>query len=126
VALISRPTPKSGPKRGAVVRVRLDPIEGSEQAGQRPALVLSPDLINESSPVVIVAAITSRKKDRVFPFETLIAEGEAGLPRESKVMLMQLRTIDKARIVGYYGAVSEETLCRVEEALRIVVGLTRL
>lgn len=55
------------PRRGDVVRVRLDPIEGSEQGGERPALVLSPDLINEHSPVVLIAAITSQKTDRVYP-----------------------------------------------------------
>ena len=59
-------------KRGDVVRVRLDPILGSEQAGERPALVLSPDFINERSPVVLIAAITSKKTERVYPFEALI------------------------------------------------------
>ncbi len=113
-------------KRGSVVRVRLDPIEGAEQAGERPALVLSPDLINEHSPVVIVAAITSQKTDRIFPFEARIEAGEAGLPRLSKVMLMQLRSIDKARIIGQYGIIEDETMARVEQALKIATGLTRL
>lgn len=89
-------------------------------------MVLSPDLVNENSPVVIVAAITSQKADRVFPFETLLEAGEAGLPRESKVMLVQLRTIDKARITGHYGVASDETMSRVEQALKVAVGLTRL
>jgi mRNA interferase MazF len=66
-------------RRGEVIRVRLDPVQGSEQAGERPALVISPDLINVHSPVVLVAAITSRKTERVYPFEALIQAGEAGL-----------------------------------------------
>ena len=62
-------TPGSPLRRGDVVRVRLDPVEGSEQSGERPGLVVSPDLINELSPVIIVAPITSRKTEKVYPFE---------------------------------------------------------
>ncbi len=108
------------------MRVRLDPAEGSEQSGDRPGLVVSPDLVNEHSPIVLVAAITSKKTERVFPFEALIAGGEGGLPQLSKVLLMQLRALDKRRILGRYGSVGEETLERVDEALRVAVGLKRL
>ena len=113
-------------RRGDVVRVRLDPAEGSEQSGERPAMVISPDLINEHSPVVLVAAITSRKADRVYPFEALIEPPEGGLTVRSKVMLMQLRAVDKRRIAGRYGGVSAAVLQRVDAALRIAVGLTRI
>lgn len=57
--------PNSRWRRGDLVRVRIDPVEGSEQGGERPALVVSPDLINEHSPVVLVIAITSRKTEKV-------------------------------------------------------------
>lgn len=112
------------PRRGDVVRVRLDPAEGSEQAGHRPALVLSPDTINEHSPVVLIASVTSRKTERVYPFEALIEAGEAGLPLRSKVLLMQLRAVDKRRLIGHYGAVTPETMAGVEAALQVATGLT--
>lgn len=114
------------PRRGDVVRVRLDPAEGSEQSGERPGLVISPDLINEYSPVILVAAITSRKTEKVYPFEALIESPEAGLKQRSKVLLMQLRALDKRRVVGRYGGVTAQTMQRVEAALRVAVGLTRL
>jgi mRNA interferase MazF len=85
------------PKRGDIVRVRLDPVEGSEQAGERPALVISPDVINEHSPVILIAALTSQKTERVYPFEVLVEPPEGGLRRRSKVLLMQLRAVDKRR-----------------------------
>jgi mRNA interferase MazF len=47
------------PTRGDIVRVRLDPVAGSEQAGACPALVISPDVINEHSPVILIAVLTS-------------------------------------------------------------------
>lgn len=114
------------PGRGEIVRVRLDPAVGSEQAGERPALVISPDLINERSPVVLIAAITSQKTERVFPFEALVEPPDGGLARRSKVMLMHLRSVDKERLVGRYGRICEQTMQRVEEALKVAAGLTRV
>jgi mRNA interferase MazF len=101
-------------------------VEGAEQAGERPALVISPDLVNQHSPVVLVAAMTSRKTDRVYPFEALLDSSEGGLPRRSKVLLMQLRAIDRRRIVGSYGVISSTAMGRVEAALRVAVGLVKL
>lgn len=114
------------PSRGEVVRVRLDPVVGSEQAGERPALVISPDLINEHSPVVLIAAITSQKTERIYPFEVLLEPPDGGLNVRSKVMLMHLRSVDKERLVGRYSKVSASTMQRVEEALRIATGLIQL
>ncbi len=114
------------PRRGDIVRVRLDPVEGSEQAGERPALVVSPDLINERSPVVLVAGITSQKTERVYPFEAVIDPPEGGLRHRSKVLLMQLRSVDKRRLRSYVGTVTEQTMQRVDEAVRIATGLRRL
>jgi len=112
------------PRRGDILRARLSPIEGSEQGGERPVLVLSPDLINEHASVILVAALTSRKTDRLYPFEALIEPQEGGLTQRSKVMLLHIRSIDKRRILGYYGRVSDEVMARVDEALRIATGLT--
>ena len=112
------------PTRGEVVRVRLDPVEGSEQGGERPALVISPDVINAHSPVILVAAITSRKTSRVYPFEALIEPPDGGIPLRSKVMLTHIRSIDQRRVVGSYGRVGADTITRVEAALKIATGLT--
>ena len=116
----------NNPKRGDVLRIRFDPTEGSEQAGERPALVLSPDLINERAPIILVAPLTTRKTERVYAFEALLEPPEGGLTQRSKVMLLHVRGIDKARITGLYGTLSEEAMVRVEEALRIAVGLTTI
>jgi len=88
--------------------------------------VISPDLINESGPLVLIAAITSKKTDRVFPFAVVIEPPEGGLTKRSKVMLMHLRSVDKQRLSGRYGEVSQETMGRVDRAVMIATGLTRL
>jgi len=114
------------PRRGEVVRVRLDPALGSEQAGERPALVISPDTINEHSPVVLVAALTSRKTERIYPFEAAVEAPEGGLTQRSEVLLMQLRSVDKRRIAGRLGKVTAETMQQVQEALKVATGLVEI
>ena len=109
-----------------MVRVRLDPVEGSEQAGERPALVISPDVINQHCPVILIASITSQKTEKVYPYEVLIEPPEGGLRKRSKVLLMQMRSVDKRRLTGRYGAVTAGTMIRVEEALKVAAGLIDL
>jgi mRNA interferase MazF len=113
-------------RRGDVVRVRFDPTEGSEQAGMRPALIVSPDIVNEHAPVVLVAAITSRKTDRVYAFEARIDPPDGGLDLVSKVSALQMRGIDKRRIEGRYGSLDPDTMRSVDEAIRVATGLRAL
>ncbi|MFN4217925.1 MAG: type II toxin-antitoxin system PemK/MazF family toxin [Candidatus Bipolaricaulia bacterium] len=110
-------------RRGDIVRVQLSPIVGSEQAGERPALVISPDVINEHSPVILIVPLTSKKTEHVYPFEALIEPPEGGLAQRSKAMLTHLRGVDKRRIREIHGRVSAETMHRVEEALKVATGL---
>lgn len=109
--------------RGDVVRVDLDPIVGSEQSGERPAVIISPDAVNEHSPVVIVAAITSKKTQRVYALEAAIEPPEGGLKVRSKAMLLQIRSVDKRRISFVYGQLSRPTMAQVDSALKLAVGL---
>lgn len=113
-------------RRGTVVRVRLDPTEGSEQAGVRPAVVVSPTIVNERSPIVIVAPITSKKTDRVFRFEAMLDHEACRLSQPSKAQLNQLRAIDRRRVLGTYGVADDETMEAVDAAIRIATGLIRL
>lgn len=113
-------------RRGDIVRVRLDPVEGHEQAGVRPALVLSPEIINENLNVIIVAAITSKRLDLDLPFEAKIKAGEGGLKSDSRVMLMQIRTLDKRRVLSRYGTLTAETMRSIDKALAISTGLMRI
>lgn len=110
-------------RRGDVIRVRLDPTEGSEQAGERPALVISTDLINRHSPIILIVPITSKKTEKVYAFDALIEPPVGGLSLRSKALLMQTRSLDKRRVLGYYGCLDAETMLRVEDALRVAVGL---
>jgi mRNA interferase MazF len=103
-------------RRGEVYRVALDPVVGSETGKTRPALVLQNDLANRSSPTVTVVPISSRV-DRVYPFQVKIPAGEGGLPRESKALCEQIRTVSRQRLGQRLGELAPERLREVRQAL---------
>jgi len=80
--------------QGDVYLVNLDPTVPTEIGKTRPGLVISVNAMNHNSPRLIVAPITSSTR-KVYPFEVFIPHGTAGLERDSKIMLDQLRSLDK-------------------------------
>ena len=110
-------------RRGDVLLVRLDPVEGSEQGGTRPVVVVSNDILNDALPVLTVAAITSRKADRLFPTEVPLTPPDGGLGKPGKILLYQVRTLAKHRIAKRLGALNPATLAAVDEALRLALDL---
>jgi mRNA interferase MazF len=87
-------------KRGDVYDVRLDPTEGSEQGGIRPVVIVSRDVINDRSSVVLAIPFTTyRSGKRVYPTQVLIVAPEGGLDQESIAMADQVRVLAKS-IVG--------------------------
>ena len=111
------------PHRGEVFFVDLDPVIGSEQGGRRPALVVQNDIANRFSSVVIVALITSRPAKKIYPFEVRVTPVQSGLPRTSRILLNQIRTIDKRRFERRAGQLAPETMLGVDRAMRVSLGL---
>jgi Growth inhibitor len=108
-------------KRGELYYADLSPVVGSEQGGVRPVLIVQNDIGNKFSPTVIAAAITSQLNKAKLP--THIELGVAsGLPKDSVVLLEQIRTIDKQRLQDRIGEVGEDTMKRVNNALMISLG----
>ena len=98
-------------ERWSVWRANLDPVVGSEQGLTRPVLVVSQTALNDILPVVNVLPITSRKAGRrIYPNETLLPSGTAGLTLESIVLCYQIRTLDKRRLGRVFGMLDDETL----------------
>jgi mRNA interferase MazF len=116
----------SFPRRGEIYYVDLDPKVGSEQGGRRPALILQNDVGNQYSPVLIVAAITSRPAARPRPTDVLIQPGSSGLQAPSRVLLNQIRTLDKRRMGRFVGRLKPEEMAQVAEAIKISLGLIPL
>ena len=77
------------PKRGDVVWMTMNPQAGHEQAGRRPAVILSPAAYNAKVGLVLAAPVTSRVKG--YPFETLVP---SGLPVSGAILSDQVKSLD--------------------------------
>ena len=114
------------PRRGDVYLVNFDPTIGAEVKKTRPAVVIQNDIGNRWSPITIVAAMTSRFEDPLYPTEVLVKASEGGLAVDSVVLLNQLRSVDKARLVRRLGALKSQTVREVDRALLLSLGLVTL
>lgn len=98
--------------------------ETNIQSGIRPALILSNDKCNEYSPVVIVSPLTSKMKRKDLPVHIkLTRDKENGLEFNSIVLLEQIITIDRVKIINKVGSICEEDLRNVNKGLEISLGL---
>jgi mRNA interferase MazF len=112
------------PVRGDVFSARLDPTEGSEQAGTRPVVVVSRDSINANSPVVVIVPLTDAANvKRLYPSHAHLPKGAGGLRMDSVAKAEQIRAIQTSRFIGYYGRLDRAALDRIEEAIRITLAL---
>jgi mRNA interferase MazF len=110
-------------RRGDIVIVNFEPVKGSEQGGIRPALVIQNDNGNLYGPTIIVAAITSKNPDKNYPFNVYISRNESSLPKNSVIMLNQIRTIDKSRIGKKISQLNPYTMSQVDLAIKVSLGL---
>ena len=81
------------------------------------------DIANRHSPITIVAAITSQFADPLYPTEVLFQPPEGGLTVPSVVLLNQIRSIGKRRLVRRLGILTPATMERVDRAILISLGL---
>ena len=103
--------------RGHVYVADLEPVRGSEQGRTRPVLILSNDAMNATSPVVIIAPLTSASNvSRLYRTDVFVSTPEGGLSVDSVVILSQIRTIAKSRMVKELGELSAATMALVRKA----------
>lgn len=106
------------PERGDAVWITLDPHAGHEQAGRRPALVLSPSVYNGRVGLALFCPITSQVKG--YPFEVSLPDG---LPIAGVVGADQVKSLDwRARRTTRIGAVPEEVVAQVVRRLQTLLG----
>ena len=111
-------------RRGDVFLARLDPVEGSEQAGFRPVVIVSRNALNSSSPIVVVVPITSHKKARrLYPSQVLVSGENGGLKVDSVVLCEQVRAIAKTRLGEKWGMLQGRTMVQIDRALLICLDL---
>jgi mRNA interferase MazF len=111
-------------KRGDIFDARLNPTEGSEQAGVRPVVIVSRDAINKNSSVIVVVPLTKAANvKRSYPNNVAISKSEGGLTDDSVLLGGQVRAVSKSRLLRQRGTLSIEIMDQVDRALRITLDL---
>jgi len=111
-------------KRGEIYDARLEPVEGSEQGGTRPVIIVTRDAINAYSPVVLaVPCTTYQTAKRVYPTQVLIQSPDGGLTNDSIAMADQVRVLSKTRLLRLRGMLSDEVMLLLNQALLIALDL---
>lgn len=113
-------------RRGDVFYADLGTPRSHEQGGVRPVLIIQNDIGNRYSPTVIVAPLTSNTDKTPLPTHCHIHVGDKdeGLKKKSLVLMEQIRTIDKDRLIG--SSIGKLTACQMQDvdtALSISIGL---
>ncbi len=110
--------------RGDVYDARLEPVEGSEQGGIRPVVIVSHDQTNAVLNTVIAVPCSSyRPGRRVFAAQAMLYAPEGGLRVDSVVLGEQVRALSKHRLLRRRGMLTAQALARVEQALLVAMDL---
>ena len=110
-------------KRGDIFYADLSPVVGSEQGGVRPVLIIQNDTGNRHSPTVIAAAIPSQTGKARLPTHIAPSAMHDGQPKDSVILLEQIRTLDKRRLRERMGCLDETLMRQVDGAIAVSFGL---
>jgi mRNA interferase MazF len=109
------------PDSGDLAWMNFDPQAGREQAGPRPAGVLSPRYFNQRSSVAFVCPITSKVKKYRFEVEL-----PSGLPVHGAILCEHMRSVDwRVRNAAFLGRVPDGVLAQVREVVRALAGIPK-
>lgn len=110
-------------EKGSTYWVEFSPTLGHEQDGERPSVVVSATEMSAGG-VIQVVPTTTRKLDRIRPYEVFLPAGRGGVPNDSKAMVNQIRTIDVAeRLRRPISRVDDDIMREIELAILIVFGI---
>ena len=107
-------------RQGEIWRANLNPTKGSEQAGFRPVVIVSGNLLNENLGTVIIIPLTSKvKKYKGNP--VLTPDKVNGLKKESEMLVFHIRSVAKYRLVETTGNISGEEFKRAMKTLNDIL-----
>jgi len=114
-------------RRGEIVSVDFEPVQGSEANKTRPAVVVSNDAANATATrlgrgIITVVPVTSNTS-RLYPFQVLLPADETGLPRDSKAQAEQVRSVSVERVGRPLGQLTAKLVAELDRALRIHLSL---
>lgn|SRR3989344_5851897 len=115
---------KNYPKRGETYITNLDPGFGREIHKKRPALIISNNDLNRILPTIVIIPFSSIVPKEVGP-DFVEFQNLKGLDKTSVLVVNQIGTIDKIRLLKRVGRISKQKMIEVEEAVKLVLGFTQ-
>ena len=112
-------------KQWQIYFLNLNPVKGSEQAGTRPCIVVSSDVVNNLNQVTVLP-ITSMKPayTTIYPNEVFLTKGVTLLPKDSIALAHQIRSVDKQRLFNYVNTLTDENLIsEIQDAIKCQLDL---
>ncbi len=110
-------------RRGEIHDARLDPTEGSEQAGARPVIIVSRNAINDNSTLLLAVPCSTYRGRRLYPSQVLLQAPDGGLDVDSVAMAEQVRVLSQTLLSRRRGLLSAATLAQIDRALLITFDL---
>lgn len=107
-------------KQGEIWFTDLNPIKGSEQAGKRPVVIISGNLLNQHLNVVIAAPLTTKIK-RYKGNPVLKPTKTNGLMEESEILVFHIRSISKERFIHKLGDIEKDQLAMIIKTLQDIL-----
>ncbi len=109
--------------RGDIVVANFGFVKGSEQRGIRPALIIQNDFGNKYITTTIVAPLTANIMKRKYLTNVFVSKEDSKLKKDSMVLLNQIRTIDKQRIVRKVSSLNSGLMRKVDSAIKVSLDL---
>ena len=101
----------------------LNPRFGTEPGKTRPVLIVQSDLLNKIHPSTIICPVTTNVKKGTNILRVNLSKGQAGLKKESAIMIDQIRTIDNKRFLKKIGELPKSMIPKIKENIKIVLEL---
>lgn len=106
--------------QGEIWEMYFDPVEGQEQAGRRPAVIISGNLLNAHLGIVIVCPLTTRVK--YYKGNVVLQpNAENNLPEDSEILTFHVRSVSKNRLKNKIGNISDKELMQVKMGLEDIL-----
>ena len=113
------------PKQGDIFWVRFGKAKNSGPAGKRPAIVIQNDLLNKSDiRTTVVTLLTSNTRLSKIPWNVTLKKGSGNLPKTSVVVVSQMATVDKGRLLSKIGTVGKDSLEQIIDGCRKVISIS--
>jgi len=107
--------------KGKVYYANLSPVIGSEQGGTRPVIIVSNEIVNKISPFVTIVPVSSNSKTKL---PTHVSIGfSLNEDIESFAIVEHIRTVDRSRLLELVASLDEDTITKIDHAIKIQMGM---